>query len=466
MNASDIAAEWAARLTKKPVKTIKQAQKQSLKLKTYELRGNNARLRELRDHAEVCLVGAAGTGKTLAVLDYLHEIAMEYGGARILIVRKVRADLADSVLVTFERDILGEDNPIAMNVQRQYRKIYNYSNGSEIVVGGMDRPGRILSAEYDIIYVAEATQLTLEDWEMLVMRNRSTVVPFQQVIADTNPDRPDHWLKQRADEGMVTLLNTYHEDNPKYWMDGAWTADGVRYVLGKLARLTGVRKLRYKDGKWVIAEGAIYEDWRDDLHVIESFEIPTHWRRFRVVDFGYNNPFVCQWWAIDPDGRMYLYREIYKTKMLVSDLAMLINELSEGESIEATICDHDAEGMATLRAAGISTKAAKKSVKTGIEKVSLRMRVEDDGKPQLFIFCDALVGRDLDLEEAKLPTCTAEEIPGYVWSNKSKKEEPIKEHDHGVDAMRYGVMYLDDEKASTTRTAKARGFRGGRRRRQ
>lgn len=465
MIEDEIAARLAAAVSKKPLQNVRKIQNKRLTAATYELRGNNARLRELKHCPEVILVGAAGTGKTLAILDYLHEIALTYPGARILIVRKVRADLANSVLVTYERDILGEDNPICATVQRQHRSVYKYPNGSEIVVGGMDRPGRILSAEYDIIYAAEASQLSLEDWEMLVMRNRSTKVPWQQVLGDTNPDRPDHWIKKRADEGLLDLLNTYHKDNPKYWdaNKNEWTEHGQQYVLGKLQRLTGVRRARYFEGKWVIAEGAIYTEWRDDVHVIDAFDIPRSWRRFRVVDFGYNNPFVCQWWAVDPDGRMYLYREIYLTRRLVSDHAKVIVALTGNEKIETTICDHDAEGQATLRAEGIPTTAAKKEVRTGIEKVELRLRVEGDGKPKLFIFRDALVGRDLDLEEAKLPLCTRDEIPGYVWADTKKKEEPVKENDHGCDAMRYGVMYLDG--ASSAAASVRATARGGRRRR-
>ncbi len=52
-------------------------------------------------------------------------------------------------------------------------------------------------------------QFTEEDWETFVMRNRNYVVPDQQVIGDTNPDRPDHWLKKRCDEGLTTLLNSF-----------------------------------------------------------------------------------------------------------------------------------------------------------------------------------------------------------------------------------------------------------------
>lgn len=418
----------------------------------YELRGNNLAVQTMQDE-EILLVGAAGTGKTLAILKKLNDIAWTYPGARIGIVRKVRADLAQTTLVTFERDILGLNNPICRGVLRENRMSYRYPNGSEIVIGGMDRPGKVLSGEYHIFYVAEAVELSENDWEFLLMRlGRDGVVPFSQLIADTNPSHPEHWLKKRCDAGRCNLLNTFHKDNPAYWDErlGDWTAAGRSYVLGKLERLTGIRRARFLEGKWVIADGVVYEDWRESVHVIDRFDIPADWRRFRVVDFGYTHAFVCQWWAEDPDGRLYRYREIYKTRRLVEDHAEDIKRLSDGESIAFTVADHDAEGRATLERRGIRTVAAKKDVLTGIQAVQSRLRVQEDGKPRIFFLRDSLVERDLELEEDKLPMCTEQEFPAYVWSNKATKEQPVKEGDHGLDCTRYGVMALE------TRPQKAR----------
>src|SRR5690606_28380246 len=123
------------------------------------------------------------------------------------------------------------------------------------------------------------------------------------------------------------------------------------------------RRARYFEGLWAQAEGAIYDEWRDDVHVID--QMPTgweSWNKFRAVDLGYTNPFVCQWFAIDPDGRMYLYREIYHTRRLVEDHARQIVELSRGEKILFTVADHDAEDRATLHRHGVQTIAAKKAV--------------------------------------------------------------------------------------------------------
>lgn len=74
------------------------------------------------------------------------------------------------------------------------------------------------------------------------------------------------------------------------------------------------------------------------------------------------------------------------------------------------------------------------------------MKIQDDGKPRLYILRNARVaGPDAELENKKLPTCTLEEIPGYSWEppkdGKQPKESPVKENDHGMDAMRYIVMH-------------------------
>jgi hypothetical protein len=161
---------------------------------------------------------------------------------------------------------------------------------------------------------------------------------------------------------------------------------------------------------------------------------------------------------------LYLYREIYKTRRLVQDHAAQINALSEGETFVATICDHDAEDRATLERYGIRTTAASKAVSVGLQATQARMRVQEDGKPRVFVMRGALVERDIELEERGLPTCTAEEIPGYVWADSKRKEEPVKEDDHGCDAMRYMVMAVDSGNQSRAAVASVRGLMGGRRR--
>src|SRR5205807_10160515 len=99
------------------------------------------------------------------------------------------------------------------------------------------------------------------------------------------------------------------------------------------------------------------------------------WRRFITIDFGYNNPFVAQWWALSGDNILFRYREIYVTGRLVMDLAPRITELSEGENIEAIICDHDAEDRATLERLRLRNVRAKKNVSAGIQLVAKRLEM-------------------------------------------------------------------------------------------
>lgn len=397
---------------------------------------------------EVVLSGPAGTGKSRGCLEYLNNLANEYPKMRGLIVRKTRESLSESGLFTFEEHVLGTDNPICSGVQRNVRQSYRYPNGSTINVGGMDKASKIMSTEYDVVYVQEAIELAEDDWESLTTRLRNGKMPYQQIFADTNPSSPTHWLKQRADKGKLVMMESRHEDNPILWdaVAGQWTERGKEYIA-TLDALTGVRFWRLRKGLWVAAEGVIYDEWDTRIHLLDRFEIPKNWRRIRVIDFGYTNPFVCQWWAIDPDGRMYLYREIYQTHRLVEDVAKQIKDLSQGESYEATIADHDAEDRATLERYGISTLPAKKEVSPGIQSVQTRIRKAGDGKPRLFLMCNACVAVDSSLQDRKKPTCTEQEIESYVWAKsadgKPNKEQPVKEDDHGMDAMRYGVMYVD-----------------------
>jgi phage terminase large subunit len=367
-----------------------------------ELRGNCGRIVTTRE-PEVCLEGPAGTGKSVAILWKIHRAAQKYPGMRALIVRQTRESLTQSALVTYETQTLSKQ--------------------------WFARIARNCPA-----------------YEDLSSRLRNGVMPYQQMLSDTNPDAPTHWIKRRALDGKLELWTTRHEDNPRYYQGDAWTLDGEEY-MARLERLTGVRFLRLRKGIWAGAEGQIYDLWDEAVHLVDSFDVPRDWSRYRAIDFGYANPLVCQWWTSDPDGRLLLYRELYGAGRIVSDWAADILRHSEGERIEFTVADHDAEDRATLANSGIMTIPANKAVVPGIEAVQLRLRKAGDGKPRLFIMKGCTVSRDPKLIESKKPASTAEEIGAYIWApplpNRAPKEEPAKINDHGCDAMRYLVAEVD-----------------------
>jgi phage terminase large subunit len=386
---------------------------------------------------EVLLSGPAGTGKSRALLEKLHFCADKYPGMRGLIVRKTRASITQTAMVTYEQKVLPEGWLGSLIHFRSSEQEYRYPNGSIIAVGGLDKASKIMSSEWDMIYVQEATELEEEDWEALTTRLRNNVMPYQQLIADCNPSYPTHWLKQRCDRGTTLMLESRHEDNP------AVTPE----YLATLDELTGVRYLRLRKGVWAAAEGLVYDGWDTAIHLVNRFSIPDSWNRYWAIDFGYRNPFVWQAWAENPDGVLYRYREIYKTQTLVEDHAKLILELTKNEPPPvAIICDHDAEDRATFeKHTGYQTIAANKAKSPGIQAVQSRLRIAGNGKAGLYFLRDSLVEIDKVLTDKSLPTCTDQEFESYEWdvsSGRKVGEEPVKKNDHGLDALRYMAMYL------------------------
>lgn len=421
----------------------------------YEPRGGALDLL-LATEPEVLIAGQAGTGKTLATLFKIHLTALTVPGLRALLCRQTHASLTGTTLVTFERFVARD--ALALGLVRWFGgsgrepAAYRYANGSVILVGGLDRPEKFLSSEFDRIAIDEATEINETALETLITRLRGTAPTYKQVVAGCNPSHPSHFLKLRADRGGMRMIHSRHADNPSYVnADGSYTAAGTDY-MSKLDALTGVRRLRYRDGLWVAAEGVVYESFDEAVHVIDRFQVPDSWTLWICVDFGYTNPTCIQFWREDPDGRLYLTRELYGTRKLVEDHAKAILALLEEEGLprpRAVICDHDAEDRATLeKYLGMSTSAAHKSVSDGIQAVQVRLKAAGDGRPRLFFFRDALVSRDPELEKAKLPVCTVEELTGYVWAVKpgaggGLKEQPLKQNDHGADTMRYMCAELD-----------------------
>lgn len=415
----------------------------------FEPRGGARQLIYCRDPA-ICYHGPAGTGKTRTVLEKGFLCANLWPNARILLLRKLRADLTESVLATFENEVLPDGHPLKDGANRKTRASYDLTNGSTLVCGGMKNADgsdsrRVMSTEWDLILCFESTEFTYDDFQKLTTRlHRYKRMPFSQIILDCNPAGPKHWLKIEMDAGRITSIPSRHEDNPKWHNGKGWTPDGEVYI-GQLDKLTGYNHDRLRKGLWTAAEGVVYDAFDERIHVIDAMPQGwRRWRRIRSIDFGFTNPFVCQWWALDPDGRMYLYREIYRAERLVADHAEIILEQSEGEPIDLTVADHDAEDRATLWAAGIPTAAARKDVIPGIEAVKRRLRRAQDGKPRIFFLRNALLERDGSLTNRGKPASTLEEFGGYVWAppkeGRPADEEPLKIGDHGMDAMRYAAM--------------------------
>lgn len=193
-----------------------------------------------------------------------------------------------------------------------------------------------------------------------------------------------------------------------------------------------VQETRIK-GRFAAFAGAVYKVFNRSVHIIEPFEIPSDWTRYRAIDFGFNNPFVCLWLARDTDRRWYVYNEYYQPRETLACHSERIKQISGKEKYRTTWADWDSQDAAELKALGINTIPAKKDVRLGIESVQACLKVQGDGKPRLFIFNNC--------------RNSIREMSGYKWAEgtetKDAQDEPLKVNDHTCDCIRYGIYGVE-----------------------
>lgn len=393
---------------------------------------------------EVILSGPAGTGKSRANLEKLHLCACKYLGMRGLIVRKTRESMSESVLVTFEEKVLPENSPIAWGASRHNRQVYVYPNGSEIVVAGLvangrDQRAKVMSTEYDIIYVPEAIELTEHEWFQLTTRARNHVMPYQQVIGDCNPDAPVHWLWLRGMRGAVRILHSVHQDNPTLWDGRNWTSEGRAYIA-RLQSLTGTDYDRLYLGKWVQASGLVYDTWSDPGNVTEEAEYvagagPVAW----AVDDGYagmqdsstgcytaeSHPRVFLLVQQRDDGRLCVFAEHYAVKQREDHHIAAVQALGYEEPDYAVVDKSAATLKRWLHDAGIGTYNGPPTVEESIKELRSAFAPDSNGWRRVLVH----------------PRCKhlRAEMVSYRYDDNGK---PLKQFDHGPDALRYLIWHL------------------------
>jgi len=296
---------------------------------------------------EVVASGPAETGKSLGLLFKLHTLAYKYPGAQFSIVRKYKSDLHGSVIRTLKRDLVDEYGPGVQGINNKYPQMIDYPRGSRIWLGGMDDPGKTLSSERDIIYVPQAEQLSVAEWEYLTrcVTGRGAVMPYTQLIGDANPGPPTHWILQREKAGKLTHFKTTHRDNPTLWdrERGEWTEQGER-SLSVLRNMTGTRLQRLYHGLWCAPEGAIYDVFDDQKHVVAPFGIPPTWPRSVGID-PLGAQIAAAWIAFDRNsGILNVYREYCEPfGMTTAGHAENILKASRGEAVFAWVCGGPSE---------------------------------------------------------------------------------------------------------------------------
>ena len=362
----------------------------------------------------------------------LHACACNYKNASLVIARKQLTDTYSTVLVTFQKKILGSETFVAA-YGGEKPQWFDYPNGSRIWVAGLDKAGKVLSAEHDIIYVNQAEELSLPDWETLTTRTtgRAGHMPYSQTIADCNPAGPTHWIKTRSKAGPLTLFESTHKDNPEIFdpATGQLTEQGMQRI-GRLQSLTGARLMRLYHGLWVSPEGAIYGAFDAEKHRVKAFDIPPLWPRVVGIDpLGAYTAAV--WAAFDNQANMlHVYREYYQPfGVTTAGHARAILSQSKDETIFAWVGGGPSERQQRVDFAGAGIPLLAPPITdvwSGIDRVNQLLRdhalVIHDSCPQLL-----------------------SEITDY--RRKLKDGEPTeqienKEQYHLLDSLRYLVAYL------------------------
>lgn len=390
--------------------------------------------------------GGARSGKTDVILAWLYTQASFFPKSRILAAR-FRRNAAKTTLWQSFKKLLENTGGREFNESDLECRL---ENGSVIRVDGLDdqeRVDKILGDEFQHIFINEATQVSWPTVQTIITRLALVVCDPQgregmrKLILDCNPKSQRHWL-YKVGVRHVDPETEKPIPDAAVWGRLAWTPHDNPHLptdfLASLDALPEVKRRRMRDGVWCENEGAVYDEFDEDIHVFRDY--PAGWDSWRGVirgiDFGYTNPFVCLWGKTDNDGRLWIFRERYVSKVICEDHAKAIRK--HKEPVLWTVADHDAEDRATLNRHGVQTRAADKRIQAGIDLVKARLRVLPDGKPRLMIH-----------ESCK---DTIAEFYDYVWPSakegKNDKETPIDDRNHAMDALRYIVMEFDGRRRS------------------
>jgi phage terminase large subunit len=316
--------------------------------------------------------------------------------------------------------------------------LYIFKNGSKIWTCGMDNAGSVLSSERDIIQVCQAEELTLDDWEYLTTRctGRGAVVPDPMQFGDCNPSMSRHWIRDRAKEGKLLLVNTSVRDNPNlYEDDGTITKQGIR-TMATLDSLSGVRQLRLRDGVWATAEGAVFGMFNPLVHVkVRSPFDFCNW--YCTIDMGHRNPAALLKVGGDYDGRWHVFEEYYKKGMVEFEVSGKAKEWHAQRAFEAVVYDEAAASLgATIKMDGMNAQPGKGNIIDTYYNLQSRMTVVKTdvseaypaGRPRLTID----------------PSCVnlINEIESLVYQKDTDK--PVDKDNHCLAALRYLGDHLSE----------------------
>ena len=387
--------------------------------------------------------GARGGGKSWAMRRKFILLALRYPGLNLLLLRRTLPELRENHLIPMQRELYG------FAVYNSAERVFRFPNGSRIKLGYCDTMQDVYQyqgQEYAVIGLEEATHFTEEQMRFLTTCNRTTRKDFSPRMYYTcNPGNVGHaWVKR------LFIDRLYAEsENPNDYLfipariyDNKVLLDADPNYIRQLEALPEELRRAHLDGDWDVHAGQYFREFSRDRHVIEPFEIPSWWRRFRSMDWGYNDPCCVLWHAVDGENRVYTYRELYVRETRAGEVAAMVLELSRGESISYTVASPDmwqkrgavlsgaggfeGETLAELfTSSGLSLTPADNSRVPGWNRVRDFLAAAPDGRPNWLCFSDC---RNL-----------IRQLPALQF-DQHNREDAADGDDHAPEALRYALM--------------------------
>lgn len=426
-----------------------------------------------RDEYEVLYGGAAGGGKSDAIIaEALRQV--ENPNYRAIIFRKTYPQCRELIIKSLR--IYKAAFPDAeYNGSEHY---WRFPSGAKIYFGSMPNSTSYLAYQglsYSYIAFDELTHFTQEEYEYMISRNRADGAGLRVYIrATANPGGIGHgWVKQRfitaaepnvpytvkacvtGPDGKKTEVSRTRIFIPSSVFDNEELLKNDPGYLANLAMLPESQKKALLYGDWNSYEGQVFTEFRNDpagydtgvgTHVINPFPIPKSWRRYRTFDFGYSRPFAVQWWAIDYDGRAYLYRQLYgctqnpntglrwEPKKIARKIKEIENELEAGNRITGVAdpacwsesLGRDSSVIGMMESEGVFFEKGNHDRLSGKMQCHYRFAFDEDNKPMAYVFNNC---------RPFLRT-----IPNLIYDEINVEDVNTNCEDHDYDAMRYFFM--------------------------
>lgn len=405
---------------------------------------------------DVLFGGAAGGGKSRAlVADDLAD-AVAIPGIRISVFRRTYDELSESVL----KELAGFDFAEALDAswngsERELR----FRNGSliryryaESEVDATRRQG----GEFQKLSIDERGLLPPRVVDLLLERIRSgrKDVPVVGVRSTSNPGGIGHGaVKGRyidpTDQGARPYTDAHGftvRFIPSRAVDNPHLDEAYRRRLDAIA--DPARRAAMRDGDWDIFDGMVFTEWRRDRHVVPVLEVPASWRRFAGIDYGYRAPWAVIWCAEDEDRRVWVYRERYGTKVGETEQAHRILAAEGGETPVARYADDamwatrgDAKSVAAVYSeAGCAITPARKGERLiGWQRVHSYLA---DGpacahhRASGWATCPML-----HVLDGRAPNLVRT-LPSLPYDSKRPEDVDTDAEDHVADALRYLLINL------------------------